>query len=89
MSAFLATLPERQWPCRQRLQFDPLLGRLLLTGSISSQRRLRLSAANCLAMSAPIPFEAPVTTAIFPFNFPFFIVFLSFFVFGSFLLFLH
>src|SRR4029077_13218481 len=32
-------------------------------------------------MSAPIPFEAPVTTATFPFNFPFFIVFLSSFIF--------
>src|SRR6476646_11657809 len=32
-------------------------------------------------MSAPIPFEAPVTTATFPFSFPFFIVFLSSFIF--------
>src|SRR5882762_992190 len=31
------------------------------------------SAANSFAMPAPIPFEAPVTTAIFPFSFPFFI----------------
>src|SRR5437879_12397062 len=31
------------------------------------------SAANCLAMPAPIPFDAPVTTATFPFSFPFFI----------------
>src|SRR5437588_3057174 len=36
------------------------------------------SAANCFAMSAPIPFDAPVTTAIFPASFPFFIVCLSF-----------
>src|SRR6266436_6127461 len=33
------------------------------------------SAANCLAMPAPIPFDAPVTTATFPFSFPFFILF--------------
>src|SRR5437016_8625840 len=38
------------------------------------------SAANCLAMPAPIPFDAPVTTATFPFSFPFFI-FVSF-IFG-------
>src|SRR5215510_1274929 len=31
------------------------------------------SAANCLAMPAPIPFDAPVITATFPFSFPFFI----------------
>src|SRR6266496_3062290 len=38
-------------------------------------------------MSAPIPFEAPVTTATFPFNFPFFIVFLSSSIFVFILLF--
>jgi hypothetical protein len=32
-----------------------------------------------LAMPAPIPFDAPVTTATFPFSFSFFIVRLSFF----------
>src|SRR5438552_8815750 len=32
-----------------------------------------LSAANSFAIPAPIPFDAPVTTATFPFNFPFFI----------------
>src|SRR2546423_254094 len=30
-------------------------------------------AANSFAMPAPIPFDAPVTTATFPFSFPFFI----------------
>jgi hypothetical protein len=30
------------------------------------------------AMTAPIPFDAPVMTATFPFSFPFFIVFLWF-----------
>src|SRR5438552_6959398 len=32
------------------------------------------SVANCLTIPAPIPFDAPVTTATFPFSFPFFIV---------------
>src|SRR5215471_15343472 len=31
------------------------------------------SAANAFAMPAPIPFDAPVTTATFPFSFPLFI----------------
>src|ERR1700730_16424611 len=34
-------------------------------------------------MPAPIPFDAPVTTATFPLSFPFFIVFLSFSVFSK------
>jgi hypothetical protein len=29
--------------------------------------------ANSFAIAAPIPLEAPVTTATFPFNFPLFI----------------
>src|SRR6266550_7440700 len=36
------------------------------------------SAANSFAIPAPIPLEAPVTTATFPFSFPFFILFLYF-----------
>src|SRR4029077_5495387 len=31
------------------------------------------SSANSFAIAAPIPLEAPVTTATFPFSFPFFI----------------
>src|SRR6266403_1023777 len=37
------------------------------------------SAANSLAIPAPIPFDAPVTTATFPFSFPSFILLLSLF----------
>src|SRR5882724_5093997 len=66
---------------------------LVETGCAHSLRfyhaRIAPSAANCLAMSAPIPFEAPVTTATFPFNFPLLIVFLSSFIFVFILLFLH
>src|SRR5205823_842554 len=42
------------------------------------------SAASCLAMPAPIPFEAPVTTATFPAS-----LLLSIFLFLSFLVYYH
>src|SRR4051812_35882043 len=56
------------------------LGRLLGGGHVVS---LLFSAARCLAMEAPMPFDAPVTTATFPSSFPFLILGLSFSTFGS------
>jgi len=63
-------LPEWQWLCRRAWQFDPLLGRSFFTGSIVDNDGCAFGSELFGDVSAD-SLEAPVTTRLFPFNFPF------------------